>query len=200
MADECPRPPGVPLQLWGLPTRLDPQCGRGLPLAFGTTQTQTHALQYNGGWNFRFMEGSLVTGPFLGLDYLHGEVDAHSETGGGLAALRYSSQTYESLVARVGWSVSKRFETSFATITPQLRLSYERQNIEDNNATTVSVINAPFSTTGGNQAPGQDYLVLGLGVSLMFDERFSMMLTYQGQFFRHDMQAHFGGLRFSYRF
>lgn len=174
--------------------------GVGFPLAFGTTQTQTHAVQYNGGWNFRFMEGSLVTGPFLGLDYLHGEVDAYSETGGGLAALRYSSQTYESLVARVGWSVSKRFETSFATITPQLRLSYERQNIEDNNGTTVSVINAPFSTTGGNQAPGQDYMVLGLGVSLMFDERFSMMLTYQGQFFRHDLQAHFGGLRFTYRF
>ncbi|MBB5035635.1 autotransporter-associated beta strand repeat-containing protein [Prosthecobacter vanneervenii] len=174
--------------------------GAPFPTANGSTRAYTHSVQYNTGWNFRFQNKTLVTGPFVGVDYLHGTVDAYNETGGGLAALHYGAQSFQSLVSRIGWSVSKKLETSFATITPQLRLSYERQNIKNNNGTSVSLINVPFSSFAGNQNPGQDYLVAGLGVSLAFTDRFSLMLSYQGQFFRHDLQAHFGSIRFSYQF
>ncbi|WP_395746032.1 autotransporter-associated beta strand repeat-containing protein [Prosthecobacter sp.] len=174
--------------------------GAPFPTAYGSTRTYTHSVQYNTGWNFRFQNNTLVTGPFVGVDYLHGSVDAYSETGGGLAALRYSAQSYQSLVSRVGWSASKQIKTRFATVTPQVRLSYERQNIRSNNGTSVSLINVPFTSVGGGQTPGQDYLVAGLGVSLAFTDRFSLMLSYQGQFFRHDLQAHFGSVRFSYQF
>jgi fibronectin-binding autotransporter adhesin len=174
--------------------------GTPFPTAFGSTRTFTHSVQYNTGWNFRFQNNTFVTGPFVGVDYLHGTVDAYSEVGGGLAALHYSAQSFQSLVSRVGWSASKQMKTRFATITPQLRLSYERQNIRNNNGTSVSLINVPFSSVGGNQSPGQDYLVAGLGVNLAFTDRFSLMLSYQGQFFRHDLQAHFGSVRFSYQF
>jgi len=174
--------------------------GAPFPTAYGSTRTYTHSVQYNTGWNFRFQNKTLVTGPFIGVDYLHGSVNAYSETGGGLAALHYSAQSYQSLVSRVGWSASKQIKTRFATITPQVRLSYERQNIRNNNGTSVSLINVPFTVVGGGQTPGQDYLVAGLGVSLAFNERFSLLLSYQGQFFRHDLQAHFGSIRFSYQF
>ena len=113
---------------------------------------------------------------------------------------RYSAQSFQSLVSRVGWSASKQMKTRFVTITPQVRLSYERQNLKNNNGTSVSLINVPFSAVGGSQKPGQDYLVAGLGVSLAFTDRFSLMLSYQGQFFRHDLQAHFGSIRFRYEF
>ncbi|WP_395730163.1 autotransporter-associated beta strand repeat-containing protein [Prosthecobacter sp.] len=174
--------------------------GVPFPTAFGTTRTYTHSVQYNAGWNLRFQNNTLVTGPFVGVDYLHGSVDAYNETGGGLAALHYSAQSYQSLVSRVGWSASKQIKAGFGTITPQVRLSYERQNVKNNNGTSVSLINVPFSSTGGQQAPGQDYVVAGLGVNLAFNERFSLMLSYQGQFFRRDLQAHFGSIRFSYQF
>ncbi|MDI1312379.1 autotransporter-associated beta strand repeat-containing protein, partial [Prosthecobacter sp.] len=174
--------------------------GVPFPTAFGSTRTYTHSVQYNTGWSFRFQNDTLVTGPFLGVDYLYGSVDAYSETGGGLAALRYSAQSFQSLVSRVGWSASKQMKTRFATITPQVQLSYERQNIKNNNGSSVSLINVPFSATGGSQTPGQDYLVAGMGVSFAFTDQFSLMLSYQGQFFRHDMQAHFGSVRFSYRY
>ncbi|MFZ2278158.1 MAG: autotransporter-associated beta strand repeat-containing protein [Prosthecobacter sp.] len=174
--------------------------GVAFPTAFGSTRTYTHSVQYNTGWNMRFQNDTLVTGPFAGVDYLHGSIDAYNETGGGLAALHYNAQSYQSLVSRVGWSASKQIKASFGTITPQVRLSYERQNIKNNNGTSVSLINVPFSSTGDQQAPGQDYLVAGLGVSLAFTDRFSLMLSYQGQFFRHDLQAHFGSIRFSYQF
>jgi len=173
--------------------------GFGFPTASGATRTYTNAVQYNTGWNFRFQENTLVTGPFAGIDYLHGSVDAYSETGGGAAALHYNRQSYESLVTRVGWSTSKKLQTDWATITPQVRLSYERQNLT-NNGTSVALVNAPFTATGGNQSPGQSYMVAGAGVNFQFTQELSMLLSYQGQFFRQDLQAHFGSVRLSYKF
>ena len=80
-----------------------------------------------------------------------------------------------------------------------MRLSYERQNLK-NNGTSVSLINAPFSATGGNQSPGQDYMVLGTGVNFAFNEQCSLLLGYQAQFFRQDQQAHFGSVRIGWKF
>ena len=180
-----------------LDSRRNP--GFGFAQAFGTTRTYTNSVQYNTGWNFRFQNNTLVTGPFAGVDYLHGTVNSYSETGGGLAALTYGRQTYQSLVARVGWSATKKIQTSWAAITPQVRLSYERQNLT-NNGTSVSLINAPFSAAGGNQTPGQSYLVAGAGVNFQFNDQFSLLLSYQGQFFRDNLQAHFGSVRLGYKF
>jgi len=173
--------------------------GFGLPVAQGSTRSFTHAVQYNTGWNFRFQNDTLVTGPFAGIDYLHGTVDAYSETGGGVGALSYGKQTFQSLVTRVGWSTSKKFDTTWAVITPQVRFSYERQNLK-NNGTSVQAINAPFTAAGGNQTPGQDYMVIGAGVNFQFTPDFNMQLGYQTQIFRNNMEAHFGSVRFGYRF
>ncbi|MCB1275630.1 autotransporter outer membrane beta-barrel domain-containing protein [Prosthecobacter sp.] len=173
--------------------------GAGIPLAYGSTRAYTNAVQFNTGWNFRFQNNTLVTGPYAGIDWLHGSIDSFSETGGGIVGLNYASQSFDSLVTRVGWSLSKKIRTDRATLTPQVRLGYERQNL-NNNGTSVQAINAPFSLSGGNQNPGQDYMVAGGGVNVAFNDRFSLLLNYQGQFFRNNMQAHFGGVRFSYRF
>lgn len=173
--------------------------GLAFPLAYGSSRTYTHAIQYNTGWNFRFQDDTLVTGPFVGIDYLHGSINAYRESGGGLGALAYGRQGYESLVTRVGWALSKKLKTSWGAITPQGRLSYERQNLR-NNGTSATFINVPLTSSGSSQQPGQDYLVAAAGLQFNFTERFSLLFNYQGQFFRQDMQAHFGGVRLSYQF
>lgn len=172
----------------------------GFPTATGETTAWTNAVQLNGGWKFHVPRWKLSHGPFAGVDWLHVNVDSYSESGGGLAALAYGSRSFDSLVTRVGWSVSREFTTDFARITPQVRMSYERQNITRNNGTSASLINLPFSATGSSQQPGQDYLVAGAGVNFAFNDAFSLLITYQGQYFRQDMQAHYGGVRVSYRF
>lgn len=174
--------------------------GAGLPAAIGDTTAWTNSLQFNSGWNFRFQQGTLVTGPFVGLDYMHATVDSYAETGGGIAALAYGKRDFDSLISRVGWSASKRFDTDWAVITPQLRLSYERQNMTNNNATSATLINLPFSSTTQSQSPGQDYMVLGAGVNFVFSERLSLLLSYSTQLFRQDLQAHFGAVRIGYKF
>ena len=80
-----------------------------------------------------------------------------------------------------------------------MRFSYERQNLK-NNGTSVQSINAPFTAAGGNQTPGQDYMVIGAGVNFQFTPDFNMQLGYQTQIFRNNMEAHFGSVRFGYRF
>lgn len=185
---------------YNMDTQRNP--GFGLGTAFGSSTTHTNAVQLNTGYNFRFQGGSLVTGPYFGIDYLRGTISAFSETGaGGIGALSYGSQSYDSLVTRVGWSATKTFLTEWARITPQIRLGYERQNFNNNNGTSVQLVNTPaFQLSSNSQRPGQDYLVAGAGVNFQFTDRCSMLLTYQGQFFRQNMQAHFGGLRLSYSF
>ncbi|WP_395740317.1 autotransporter domain-containing protein [Prosthecobacter sp.] len=172
----------------------------GFASAQGDTNAYTNSIQFNSGWNFRFQNNSLVTGPFIGLDYTHVSVDAYSETGGGLAALAYGKRTAESLISRIGWSVSKYVPTDFGVITAQARLSYERQNLSNNNGTTVGLINQPFVVGNGAQSYGRDYMVAGAGLNFQFTPAFGMLLNYQGQFFRQNVQAHYVGLRFSYKF
>ncbi len=174
--------------------------GFGAAQALGSTRTYTNAVQYNTGWNFRFQNNTLVTGPFAGIDYLYGTLRGYSETSSGPGALTFGRQTYQSLVTRVGWSVTKKVETNWAVITPQARLSYERQNITNNNVSGVTQINAPFSAVGGNQSPGQSYMVAGAAVNFEFNDRFSMLLSYQGQFLRANQDAHYGSVRLSYKF
>ncbi len=171
----------------------------GFAAATGDTNAYTNSVQFNSGWNFRFQNNSLVTGPFIGLDYTHVSIDAYSESGGGLAALAYSKRTADSLISRIGWSVSKYVKTDFALITAQARLSYERQNL-NNNGTTVGLVNQPFAVGGGNQSYGQDYMVAGAGLNFQFTPNLGLLLNYQGQYFRQSVQAHYVGLRLSYKF
>lgn len=172
----------------------------GFGNANGQTDAMTHAVQFNTGWNFRFQDNSLVTGPIVGVDYMHATVDGFSETGGGLAALRYNSRNYDSLISRVGWSLSKKVDTDFAKITAQVRLSYERQNIKHDNQTSVSLINQPFTPNSAEQNLGQDYMGAGAGLNFQFTPRFGVLLNYQGQFFRQSVQAHFVNIRAGFSF
>ncbi|OYW76941.1 MAG: hypothetical protein B7Z37_06380 [Verrucomicrobia bacterium 12-59-8] len=172
----------------------------GFGMARGNTDAYTNTVQFNTGWNFRFQNNSLVTGPFIGLDYTHVSIDSYGESSGGLAALAYNKRNAESLVSRIGWSVSKYVKTDFGVLTAQARLSYERQNLKNNSGTTVGLINQPFVVSSSGQTFGQDYMVAGAGLNCQFTPAFGMLLNYQGQFFRQSVQAHYVGLRFSYKF
>ncbi len=172
----------------------------GFGMANGNTDAYTNTVQFNSGWNFRFQNNSLVTGPFIGLDYTHVSIDAYGESGGGLGALAYNKRTAESLISRIGWSVSKYVKTDFAVITAQARLSYERQNLSNNSGATIGLINQPFVVSGGSQSYGQDYMVAGAGLNFQFTPNLGLLLNYQGQFFRQSVQAHYVGLRLSYKF
>ncbi len=171
----------------------------GFPVANGNTTATTNMLQFNAGYTHRDAEYGFIYGPFVGVDWMRMNVDSYSETGGGIGALAYADRTADSLIARAGYSFSSTFATSFAKITPQIRIAYERQNIQSS-STAVSLINQPFSVSSNGQAPGADYMLVGAGVNFAFTHNFGLLLSYTGQFLRENMSAHFGAVRFNYRF
>jgi outer membrane autotransporter protein len=171
----------------------------GFPVANGSTSATTNMLQFNTGYTIRDPEYRIAHGPFVGVDWMRLNVDGYTETGGGIGALSYADRTADSLITRIGYSASSTFDTSFAKITPQFRIAYERQNIQGS-STAVSLVNQPFSVSSNGQNPGADYMVVGAGVNVAFTNNFGMLLSYTGQFLRENMNAHFGTVRFNYRF
>jgi outer membrane autotransporter protein len=175
--------------------------GFGFSTAYGKSSATTHAGQLNAGYQLHFQDDTLVTGPFIGVDYFRGTVNAFSEhEGGGLAALNFSKQSFDTLTSRIGWEVRKQLNTQVGTLTPYLRLSYKRQNLNNNNGTSVNLINTPFAVSSSSQNPGRNYLVASTGLNWQINPRVSLGLGYQGQYFRSDLKAHFYNLNLGYRF
>jgi outer membrane lipase/esterase len=211
------------LYSWGtydLDTARHP--GAGFPVAHGSSSTHTNAVQFNTGWNFTGQQGQMVTGPYAGIGWIGGRLGGFDETGGGNAALHYDAQSYDSLVSRVGWQLTRRFETGLGTITPQLRLAWEHENMDDNGGVGVQLLNSPYYVLHGTQqgsdrstfreskltrqnrifraaadiqVPGQDCLSVGGGLHLQFRNRLSALLEYEGQIFRSDLMQHYCAVR-----
>lgn len=173
----------------------------------------THTVAFNTGWNFQL--GSWTTGPFAGLDYSHAQIDGYTEEGGSRAATRVSEQNIGSLITRVGWQVSRRAARPWGAITPQIRIGWERENLESDDELTVSLLQSPYylvqgtsvrSTGAGFNAivQGQDrerdYMTVGAGVLIEFGRRFHVLLDYEGLLLADGYSAHFGKLAVGWRF
>ncbi len=201
--------------------------GAGYPMARGEANSTSNSVQCNMGWNFTAQQGAMVTGPFAGLDWIGGQQASFDERGGGFAALRYQAQSYDSLVTRLGWQISKRIEMTSVTVTPQLRLGWEHESMDDNGGTGVQLLQSPYylarSTRLGNdrssfsstrlarqnktfqasaetQWPGQDYLAVGGGVHCTLRHGLSAVLNYQGQVLRSDFMQHIFAVRLNWTF
>ncbi len=120
-----------------------------------------------------------------------------------------SDQSTDSLLTRLGWQASYRKKTVKGAITPQLRLSWERENLDSDDDLTVGLLQSPYYLVRGNTirsagggfhsiVPGQarekDYLVAGAGVLIEMSRRVSVMLDYDGYFLANGFTAHFGKL------
>lgn len=197
-------------------TLLDHDIDRGTGL--GSTVhakpgSTTHTVAFNTGWNMQL--GQWTTGPFAGVDYSHAKIDGYTEEGTSRAATRVSEQEIGSLITRVGWQVSRRTERPWGAITPQIRIGWERENLESDDELTVSLLQSPYylvqgtsirSTGAGFNAivQGQDrerdYMTVGAGVLIELGRRFHVLLDYEGLLLADGYSAHFGKLAVGWRF
>ena len=200
--------------LYGI-TSLDHDIDRDTGL--GTTAhagpgSLTHTVNFNTGYNFHL--GAWCTGPYAGLDYSHADIDGYTESGGGTAATKVSSQSVNSLISRVGWQVSRRMERTWGAITPQVRIGWERENLESNDPLTVGLITSPyylvtgsfirstgarFEATLDGHGRGRDYFVFGGGVLIEIGAQLHLLLDYEG-IIENGYAAHYAKLSLGYRF
>jgi uncharacterized protein YhjY with autotransporter beta-barrel domain len=161
---------------------------RNMPLgtASGSADEWGHTVSLNAGYVFKVTD-TFATGPYVSLTYVHGDLDAYSEHGGGSAALGYGAQNFDSLVSTVGWQASWKLRRPWGSITPQVRVGWERENFNDAGVISAALLQSPFYTvTGGsfggfglsaNRESGRyDALAVGIAVDVEIGERWSLVL------------------------
>ena len=161
-------------------------------------------MSLNTGYNFDLGD-RLVTGPILGLQYTHGQLDGYTETGGGTANVSVASQTFNSLVSDVGWQLSYGVPVEAGKLTFQGRTSWHRENLSDDDGVLVGLVQSPFllvNSDGGFTRMGNfatsatpnsaiaDYWVLGAGARLEVGKSAALLLDCE-ELLGHDMREQF---------
>lgn len=163
---------------WGRHS-YETQRDTGGGLATGSPDATTHTVEFQTGLNFG--EEALVHGPYGGVRYVSGSIDAYSERGPG--ATDFGGQDVDSLVSILGYQVSWRMRGGSGYWVPQLRAAWEHE-FEDGNTSAFGI---PYL------ANDEDTGVLGAGLGYWWDTGWRVGLEYEGRF-GSDSEAHYGGV------
>lgn len=151
----------------------------GAGIASGEPDADTHTVEFNIGLNFG--EDDFVHGPYAGLRYITGSIDAYTEVGPG--ATFFGEQDVDSLVSILGYQVSWKMRGGSGFWVPQLRAAWEHE-FEDGNATALGI---PYA------AADEDIGVVGAGIGYWWDNGWHLGLEYEGRF-GSETEAHYGGV------
>lgn len=178
---------------------------------FGNTATaepnsRTHTLQLNLGLNMAV--AGFVTGPYASIDWMIGELESYEEANGntaiGTARLRVPGQTFDSLISRIGWQISRTYALESMRITPQLRMGWAHEYRDELEFVDVELATSPFKMPNGEsllpvgrfnaqaetQSPGSDTFELGFGVGFEWDERYRIYVDFAAYLFQNNAFAH----------
>lgn len=118
-----------------------------------------------GGYQMR--AGTLVHGPFIGLDWERVEVDGFNE-GASSNAIRVGDQRATQSHARIGYELSDEFAVGGSKLRPYAQLSYERQLNSDTNRYGIGMASTGnlLTVQQTNEKGGFGRLALGFSAQL----------------------------------
>ncbi|QJE98383.1 autotransporter outer membrane beta-barrel domain-containing protein [Luteolibacter luteus] len=149
-------------------------------IASGSPDADTHEVEFTAGVNFG--DDDVVHGPYAGMRYITGTVDAYTEVGPG--ATYFGEQDVDSLVSILGYQISWKMRGSRGTWVPQVRAAWEHE-FEDGNA---SVFGVPVDSVD------EDVAVVGAGLAYYFDNGWNLGVEYEGRF-GSNTEGHYGGVK-----
>jgi outer membrane autotransporter protein len=149
---------------------------------------------------YDFKVGGLTFGPTAGLRYTHVGFRGFTETGS-LLPLTYAKQSADSLTTRLGMKASYDWQVGGAIVRPELQMAWQHE-FED----TAYAINSRFANGAGGPftvhgaETGRDSLLLGAGMAILWNERTSTYVYYDGELGRTNYDSHnvSGGMRMSF--
>jgi hypothetical protein len=153
--------------------------------ASGSTDGNTHALEFTTGLNFR--SGNVRHGPFLGLHWLTGDIDAYAETGPG--AMAVAGTDFDSLASHLGYQASIHVPVNAGTLVPFARVAWVHEYEDD----AVVIGGTPVSVVD------EDSIVAGIGIGAWLNNGWNFRTEYEGRY-GSDTTRHYVGLRVGYEF
>jgi autotransporter-associated beta strand protein len=152
----------------------------------GTASGSTDGADFNvlvaGGYDWK--KGNLTIGPTASFQYSYVGLNSFSETGS-LAPLNFPDQNTESERTAFGAKASYEFKVGQITVLPEVNAAWQHEFGD----TAYSVV-AGFASGAGNNFTvsgpdiGRDSLLVGAGATVIWNERVSTYVFYDGEFAR----------------
>ncbi|MCE9609619.1 MAG: autotransporter domain-containing protein [Chthoniobacter sp.] len=165
----------------------------------GSATGSTDGTEFNAhlAVGYDWHRGGLTVGPMASVQYTRVGFDSFREDGS-LAPLTYGSQSGDSLRTALGAKASYEIQAGSVIIKPEVRAAWQHE-FADN----ALAIDARFSNGGGNTFNvqgaeiGADSLLLGAGVAVLWNERTSTYVYYDGEIGRSNYESNnvSGGVR-----
>jgi autotransporter-associated beta strand protein len=182
----------------------------GGPSGYNTRRTglQGTASGSTDGADFNFLvaagydwtTGNLTIGPTASFQFSYTTLDGFTESGS-LAPLKFPDQNYESERSAFGAKASYDWKVGHITVIPQVSAAWQHEY-----GSTAYTVVANFANGAGNSFTvsgpqiGRDSLLIGAGATVIWNERVSTYLYYDGEVARTNYQSHnvSGGVRISF--
>ena len=134
---------------------------------------------------YEYRPGNLLASPYARVNASWSTLDAFTESGGGVFALQYGTQTVNSLTGGFGLRAAYKLAQAWGAITPRMRIEYAH---EFAGASIATVAYADLVGAGGSTyalpitQTGSDFVTTGLGVDLNFINSWILSLDYRSAF------------------
>jgi outer membrane autotransporter protein len=165
----------------------------------GTATGSTDGTDFNAllGFGYDTRRGALTFGPLASLQYTRVGFDSFREVGS-LSPLNIDSQSAESLRSALGFKASYEFRAGTVVVRPEARVAWQHEFGD-----TAYGVQSSFAN-GGNTGftvhgaeIGRDSMLLGAGLAVLWNERTSTYVYYDGELFRDNFDSNnvSGGVR-----
>ena len=169
-----------------------------LGTANGSTDSATVNVLVAGGYDWT--TGPLTIGPIASFQYTYVSLNGFTETGS-LAPLKYGDQSIDSIRTALGIKASYDWKIGGVLIRPELRVSWQHEYADS----TYSIV-AAFANGAGNNFSvsgpriGRDSLLIGAGAAMLWNDRISTYIYYDGELARdnYDSQSVTAGFRITF--
>jgi len=169
-----------------------------LGTANGSTDSGTVNVLVAGGYDWT--TGALTIGPIASFQYTYVGLNGFTETGS-LAPLRFGDQSVDSIRTALGVKVSYDWKIGGMLIRPELRASWQHEYSDSAYSIVASFANgAGNNFTVDGPSIGRDSLLIGAGVAVLWNDRISTYVYYDGELARtnYDSQSVSAGVRITF--
>jgi len=142
----------------------------------------------------------LTIGPTASFQYTNVQLNGFTETGS-FAPLSVLTQNADSARTALGFHATFDKKVGRAILRPEVRAAWQHEFGDTSYSLTSN-----FATLGGSAftvagpETGRDSLLIGAGLSVLFNERFSIYAFYDGELLRTNYSSHNVSAGFRYRF